>query len=230
MFTDGLKRAVRRAGTVALLAAALPAASAQAATDSTQFSVAGGSLGFDAAPDLPPFAGVTLNGQSQTSAAHMSDWAVTDGTGSGSGWNVTVQGDNGAGKSAVFKEYCTDPAATNGCDTAVAGGVGPGYVTSSPQTLAANSVSLSSTGAAFTALNGTTGTAPTHQCVASCNVDTTIPVKIAGGAAGAGMGTYQANSYGASSLSLALPTTVKTIGTGNKVYRLDLTWSINSGP
>lgn len=230
MFTDGLKRVSRRAGAVALLAAALPIGSAQAAPDTSQFSVTAGSLSFQAAPDLPAFSGVTLNGQSQTATAQVPNWSVADATGSGSGWNVTVQGDSGTGKSAVLKEYCTDGTATNGCDTAVGGAAGPGYVTSSPKALAANSVSLSSSGAAFSALDGTTGTAPTHQCGSSCNVDTAAPVKVAGAAADAGMGTYQADTYGVSSLSLALPTTVKAIGTGNKVYRVDLTWSINSGP
>jgi hypothetical protein len=229
MSTKGFTRAVRRAGVVALLAAALPAASAQAATDTSEFSITAGSLSFLSSPDLPGFGALTLNGQPQIATAQMPNFSVNDATGSGLGWNVTGQGDNGAGKSAVFKEYCLDAGAPNGCDTAVAGAVGPGYVTSSPKTLAANSLGLSSSGAAFTALSGTTGTAPTHQCTTSCNVDSATPVKIVGAAAGAGMGSYQADSYGASSVSLALPTTVQAV-TGNKVYRVDLTWSINSGP
>ena len=169
--------------------------------DTTQFSVAGGSLGFDAAPNLPPFAGVTLNGQSQTSAAHMSDWAVTDGTGSGSGWNVTVQGDNGAGKSAVFKEYCTDPAATNGCDTAVAGGVGPGYVTSSPADARRQFAGAVVHGRGVYGaerLNRHRTDAPVRRVVQRRHA---IPVKIGSGAVNAGMGNWRADTYGVSSAS-----------------------------
>jgi hypothetical protein len=130
----------------------------------------------------------------------------------------------------VFKEYCTDGTATNGCNTAVGGGAGPGYVTTSPQTLAANSLKLNSTGAGFTALGGTTGTAPTHSCGAACNVDTASAVKIASAALNAGMGDYAANGYTATSLALAIPTTVKAIGVGNKVYHVDLIWTMATGP
>jgi hypothetical protein len=54
---------------------------------------------------------------------------------------VTVQGDSGAGTSPVFKECCTDGTAANGCDTAVSGAPGAGYVTSSPKTLSATGAS-----------------------------------------------------------------------------------------
>ena len=54
-------------------------------------------------------------------------------------------------------------------------------------------------------------------------------MKTVSAASGAGMGTYQATGYGASSLSLSAPTTVKVLQT-NEVYRLDLLWSLNSGP
>src|ERR1019366_5087298 len=45
-----------------------------------------------------------------------------------------------------------------------------GYV-SGGQTLAANSLTLNSTGASFAAQSGTTGTAPALQCSTACNVD-----------------------------------------------------------
>jgi hypothetical protein len=204
--------------------------SAAAETDSTAVTVNPGTLAFGLAPDVPALSDVTLNGQAQTVSAQMSNWSVTDGTGAGSGWHVTVQGDGGAGQSAVFKEYCTDGNATNGCDTAVGGGPGPGYVTSSPKALSADSLSLVSTGAGFTAQNGTTGGAPTHSCDSSCNLDVATPVSIASAVANAGMGTFRADTYDASSVSLAIPTTTKAIGSGNKVYRVDLTWTLSSGP
>src|SRR4051812_21999283 len=203
----------------ALLPSAPPAAAATS-TDTTQFAVTAGTLAFGTAPDVPNLPALTLTGQSQTLNAQMASFSMSDATGSGSGWNVSVIGDTAGGKSAVFKQYC--PSATCGSDT------GPGYVAGGA-TLAANSLTLNSTGAAFTAQNGTTGTAPTHQCGSGCNVDSASSSKVVSAAAGAGMGTYQANSYSATSLALNAPTTVKGLQT-SEVYRVDLVWSLNSGP
>jgi hypothetical protein len=203
---------------------------ASAASDTTQFAVTAGSLIFNTNADVPDFSAVTLNGTAQTANATMNSWEGEDSTGTGSGWNVNVQGDAAAGKSAVFKEYCTDGTATNGCSTAVSGGPGPGYVTTTPKTLAANSLKLNSTGAGFTAISGTTGTAPTHSCSAGCNVDSASTVKIASAAVNAGMGSYAASGYTGTSLALSIPTTTKAIGTGNKVYRVDLIWTMSTGP
>lgn len=211
------------AGTAFVAIGAVGATSAHAATasDDTQFSVTAGALAFGAtpgAPNVPALPGLTLNGSAQTLNATMSNWSVSDATGSGAGWNLTAQGDSGALKSPVFKEYCTN--------VLTCGSIG--YVTAG-ETLAANSLTLASTGGAFTAQNGTTGTAPTHSCATSCNLDSASPVKIGSAAVNAGMGTYQANSYGASSLALSAPTTVKALGT-DRVYRVDLTWTLSSGP
>src|SRR5207244_12882211 len=132
-------------------------------TDTTQFSVTAGTLSLGTAPDVPNLPALTLNGQLQTLKATMNNYSVSDATGAGAGWNVTVNGDSAGGKSAVFKQYC--PNATCGTDS------GPGYVASGA-TLPVNSLTLSSAGgASFSALNGTTGTAPTHQCASPCNVD-----------------------------------------------------------
>jgi hypothetical protein len=146
----------------------------------------------------------------------MANYAVQDATGSGSGWNLTVAGDGPSG-SAVFKEYCPGGA----CGTA-------GYVTSG-FTLPANSLTLSSSGAGFTGLNGTTGTAPTHQCSSGCFVDAASPVKVASAASGAGMGTWQANTFSASSLSLATASNLKVLP-NNEQYRVNLLWTLGSGP
>jgi hypothetical protein len=204
--------------TAALTAVPTGHAFAASATDSSQFSVTAGSLAFGTAPDVPGLPGLALNGQAQTIDAPMSDWSAIDATGDGAGWSVTEQGDSGTGKSPVFKEYCTS---TSDCGSV-------GYV-SSGSALAASSLSLYSSGAAFTAQGGTTGAPPTHQCGSACNLDTTSPVKVASAAVGAGMGTYQANGYDASSVRLSAPTTVKALGAG-KVYRADLTWTLSSGP
>jgi hypothetical protein len=43
------------------------------------------------------------------------------------------------------------------------------------------------------------------------------------------MGTYQASGYSATSLALTTPTTLKGLQI-NEFYRVDLVWSLNSGP
>jgi hypothetical protein len=203
---------------------------AEAASDTTQFAVTPGSLSLTAAPVTPVLPTLVLNGTAQTLNATESNWTAVDSTGTGSGWHLTVIGDSAAGKSAVFKEYCTDGTATNGCNTAVGGGAGPGYVTTTPQTLAANSLKLNSTGATFTAGGGTSGTAPTHSCASGCNMDSASAVTAASAAANAGLGTWTGGAYSGTSVALTAPTTIKAIGTGNKVYRVDLVWSLATGP
>ena len=178
---------------------------------------AAGTLVFDVAPDAGVLPSVTLNGQAQTTTAQMSDFAVDDTTGSGSGWNVTVAGDSGGGKSAVLKQYCTQ-----------AGGCGSdafGYVASG-QVLPAASLKLSSTGASFTGANGT---APTFQCSSPCSLDAAAPTKIASAASGAGLGPWRTTGFGASSLSLSTPTTLRVLPT-NEIYRTDLLWTLSTGP
>ena len=201
----------------ALAVCVLPASALGATSnDTTQFQVSAGALTFSSAPDVPTLNGVSLNGQSQSTNSQMANYALQDATGSGSGWNLTVAGDAPSG-SAVFKEYCPGGA----CGSA-------GYVTSGI-TLPANSLTLNSTGAGFTGLNGTTGTAPAHQCGSGCFVDAGSASKVVSAAASAGMGTWQANSYSSSSLVLATPSTLKALPT-NEVYRVNLLWSLNSGP
>jgi hypothetical protein len=229
-----LRTSIMRWATALTMAATLAlgvAPAAQAVSDTTQFSVTAGSLAFGTAPSVPTsLPALTLNGSAQTLNGTMGGWSAIDATGSGAGWNVNVIGDSSAGKSAVFKEYCTDGTVTNGCSTAVSGGPGPGYVTTSPQTLAANSLKVNSTGGTMTAGGGTTGTAPTHSCSAACNMDSASAVKIASAALNAGMGTWTAGGYTGTSLALSAPTTVKAIGTGNKVYQVDLILSLSTGP
>ena len=227
MFSAGRARLLLAGGASVLaatfaLAVALPASSGAATTsnDSTSFSVTAGSLAFSTAPAMPTLSAITLNGQAQTTNTTMTSFAVDDATGSGSGWNVTVNGNSGTGKSAVFKEYC--PNATCGTDS------GPGYV-SGGLTLPADSLTLNSTGASFTGQNGTTGTAPTLQCSTACNVDSASAVKIVSAATSAGMGTWASSGWSGTSLALSTPSSLKTLQTG-EVYRVDLVWTLNSGP
>jgi WxL domain surface cell wall-binding len=209
------------AAAAAMLATTSPAFGATS-SDTTQFSVTAGSLAFTTAPDVPNLPALTLNGQAQTLNATMNNFGVTDPTGSGAGWNVSVSGDNTGGKSAVFKQYCTQ---AGGC-----GGDPFGYV-SGGATLSANSITLNSTSAGFTAQNGTTGTAPTHQCNSGCFVDVApaSPVKVVSAAVGAGMGTYATNGWTATSIAASTPSTVSALP-ANEVYRVDLLWTLGSGP
>jgi WxL domain surface cell wall-binding len=222
-FNRKRRRRLLTAGTALMCAvAALPAAAAFAATteNTTQFSVTAGALTFSTAPAMPALSSITLNGQAQTTTTTMTNFGVADATGTGAGWNVTVAGQSGTGKSAVFAQYC--PTATCGSDT------GPGYVAGGA-TLAANSLTLNSTGASFTGQSGTTGTAPTPQCSTACNMDSATAVKIASAALNAGMGTWLTSGFGASSLSLATPSSLKALSNG-EAYRVNLLWTLSTGP
>ncbi len=176
----------------------------------------GNAFDFDPAPDVPDLPGLTLNGRSQTTTKQMNNFGVNDTTASPAGWNVTVLGDSTAGKSAVFKQYCTQT--TCGSDPA-------GYV-SGGRTLVANSLTLNSTGASWT---GGAGTAPTFSCNSGCFVDHATATKIASAVSGQGRGLWSTTGFGASSLSLGTPTTLRILP-ANEQYHVDLVWSLNSGP
>jgi WxL domain surface cell wall-binding len=194
-------------------------ASAATQNDQTQFSTSAGSLTFATAPAMPTLTSVTVNGSAQTTNTQMTNYTVQDATGTGNGWNVTVAGLGGAGNSAVFKQYC--PTTTCGSDS-------QGYVAGG-QTLPANSLTLSSTGASFSAQNGSTGSAPTLQCSSACNVDSASATKVASAAASAGMGTWATTGFGANSLALATPSTLIALSNG-EVYRVNLVLTLSSGP
>ena len=217
-----LVRTTAAATSVAAMLALSAPALAATSSDTTQFSVTAGTLSFSTAPDVPNLPTLTLTGAAQTLNAQMNNFGVDDATGSGAGWNVTVNGDSTGGKSSVFKEYCTN---AGGC-----GGHPLGYVAGG-LTLAQNSLTLNSTGASFSAQGGTTGVAPTHQCNSVCDVDAApaSPVKIVSAAAGAGMGTYNTSGYTATSVAGNAPSTVQA-PLANEVYRVDLLWTLGSGP
>ncbi len=222
-----VKYAGRRGlGVAVAIAAALAlntgTAVAATADDSAQLGITGGSLAFNNVPNVPVLGDLTLNGTAQTATGQMNAWEAKDPTGTGAGWNVSVQGDSAGGKSPVFKEYCLD-------DQGDCAGDGVGYVSSSPKTLAADSLTLDSSGAGFTAQDGTTGTAPTHGCDAGCSLDHASATPIASAATDAGMGSFRAAAYAGDSVSLAIPTTTKALPS-NKVYRVDLVWTLGSGP
>ena len=96
-------------------------------------------------------------------------------------------------------------------------------------TLPANSLTLNSTGASFSAQSGSTGTAPTLQCSGACNVDSASAVKVASAAVNAGMGTWLTTGFSGTSLALVTPSTLKALSNG-EVYRVNLLWTLSTGP
>jgi hypothetical protein len=177
---------------------------------------ASAAVSFTTAPNAPELPSVTLNGQAQTKNATMASWGVAE-TLSQTGWNVTVQGDSSAGKSPVFKRYC--PNVSCGSDPT-------GYV-SGGATLAANSLKLNSTGASWT---GGTGTRPTHSCNSGCNVDSATAVKAASASTSVGLTTWTTTGSSATSLALSVPTTIRNPAQTGEVYRVDLVWTLSTGP
>lgn len=171
-------------------------------------------LEFVTAPKLPTLPTVTLNAQAQTVTTTMNSFSVSDTRFTKSGWNVTVAGQSGTKKSAVFAQYC--PKAKCGTDA-------EGYVTGG-RTLAANSLQLSSSGATFT---GGTGSTPKLLCATSCNVDSATAVKVA--SAETSESTWTASGWSTTSLKLSTPTTLRVLPS-EEIYRVNILWTLASGP
>ncbi|MEK6251303.1 MAG: hypothetical protein AABM43_05050 [Actinomycetota bacterium] len=203
------------------MAILLPAA-ALGESDTTQFSVIPGPLGFGGAPGLPGVPSLPLDGRARTLSARMANFEVSDASGSGLGWSITVSGGDSPGKSPVLKQYC--PMAACGADR------GPGYI-GGGSALPADSLTLDSRGARFDGQGGTTGTPPSHQCDEGCFVDAPpdSPSKVVVAGSRAGMGTFQTNGFSVSSIRLVAPSTARSLPP-REVYRVDLSWSLNSGP
>jgi WxL domain surface cell wall-binding len=203
-----------------LFAATVPAPAVATETKETtaQFGVTGGTLTFSTAPTLPASLGtVTIKGEAQTTHASMNNFAAQDATGTGSGWNVAVEGQTGTGKSAVFKQFCPEAA----CGTV-------GYVSGGFE-LPANSLTLNSTSASFVAEKESTGTAPVFVCASGCPMDHATKEKIAHAEVSAGMGTWTTSGFTATSLSLNTPTTLKALP-AHEVYQVNLLWTLSTGP
>ncbi len=179
--------------------------------------VARAAFEFSIPPKLPTLTTVKLNGAAQTVDSTMTSFAVTDTRGTKSGWNVTAQGQTGTGKSAVFKQYCPKAKCASESE---------GYVTGG-QTMAADSLKLNSTGATF---KGGTGSAPTLQCATGCDLDSATAVKVASAATGgAGEATWTTSGFSATSLTLAVPTTLRALA-NEEVYRVNILWTLSTGP
>jgi hypothetical protein len=189
-------------------------------------TVAEGTLTFfTTSPTLPVLPSVVLNGEPQTTTTTMSNFTVDDARGgAGAGWNVTVASlaTVGSTVSETFKEYCNSasPCGGNPAERYVSGG----------RELPANSLTLKKTAASFTALPGGAGSAPALECATECHVDHSTAEKVATAAAGAGKGGWQTTGFSAVSLSLATPMNLYVLPNANEVYRVDIVWTLNSGP
>jgi hypothetical protein len=60
-------------------------------------------------------------------------------------------------------------------------------------------------------------------------VDGSSQTKIVSAAAGGGLGPWSAGGFGASSLSLSLPSTLHALPE-HEIYHADLVWTLSSGP
>ena len=168
------------------------------------------------APNLPALTGVTLNGQSQSTLTIWSNAMKITSSGTNNGWNLTVNGNSAVGKSAVFKQYC--PNATCGTDS------GPGYITGG-FTLPAGSLTMNTSGASWTSA----APRPAYQCSVTpfCKVDQTTATKVVSAATSVALGAWTGS--GSTVLTLATPASMRKLQT-NEVYRLDLVWTLSSGP
>ena len=176
-----------------------------------------GALSFSTAPAMPTLTSIMLNGFAQMTNTTMTNFAVADATGSGAGWNVTVSSLTGTGNSAVFKQYCGE--AKCGTDS------GPGYVSSPGYALSERSLTLNSTGAKFSPETAS----PTYKCNSGCFVDAGSATTVVEAAVGNGVGTFATSSWSGTSLSLATPASLHVLQE-KELYRVNLLWTLNSGP
>jgi hypothetical protein len=137
--------------------------------------VSGGTLGFSVAPSAGDFAAVTLDGTAKQTTGSLSAYEVSDGRGTGAGWNVTV----GA---TQLKEWDS----VNGAY--VVGG----------KSLPTGSLALAQP---TVTADGTTSTAPSVT-TGPYTIDSGSASKIASAAVDTGMGRYD---FSASTLTLSVP-------------------------
>ncbi len=202
------------------IAAILSPAQALGSSDSTQFSVVPGPLGFSDPPRVPIVPTLPADEQPQTLSARMDNFTVNDASGAGAGWSLSVSGDAGAGRSPVLRPYCT----------ASCGASGVGY-TDASRSLPSDSLILDSRGASFRPEAGSSGAGPSQQCDSGCFVDTPpeSPSKIAMATDGAAMGSFRSTGFSKSSFRLMAPNSVPKLRPGEE-YRVDLVWTLISAP
>ena len=174
-----------------------------------------GSLTFATMPTMPTLTPITIDGEAQTTFTTMTNFKVKDATATGAGWNVTLSGREGAGLRSKLTQYCPE---------AACGAVG--YVSGGHQ-LEADSLTLRSTGATFEPASE----APVFKCATGCSLDTgsETAVAVVEAAQNHGIGVYEAKGWTSESLSLATPQRLYALP-AHEVYRVDLLWTLSSGP
>jgi hypothetical protein len=213
---------------VAITTVLLPAR-ALGSDDSVEFEVFPGPVGYGAGPDngagppgIPSATPLGRSDRPQPVRTRLAPYGVIDASGSGGGWNITVSGEEGREQSPVLAQYC--PSASCGRHR------GPGYVPDGI-TLPTNSLTLDSSGARFRGKDGGSGDSPANTCGQGCFIDTPSrwPSKIAVAHAGTGMGAFEASGFSASSVRLVEPSSPEPLPKG-EIYRVDVSWSLNTGP
>jgi hypothetical protein len=204
---------------VAALAAALGviafgSGTALAAGGTTSFTTTAGT-GLSVTGAAPgTLSAVTVNGQTQTQYTTLGTYTAVDSTGTGAGWNITVQ-------ATPFS--CTAGTGTDKCPTG-GNSLPTGSLTMAPPTVACDA------SMAGTPCSGQ-GATPSVSISANTAVDAASAVKVASAAANSGMGTYDftpgnVDSTSGHNLKLVIPSWVYA-GT---TYSSTLTVSIVSGP
>ena len=217
-------------------AVALPAG-APGASDSVEFTVVPGPVGYGpdphqgegppgvpgaAPPGIPAATPLGVSQQPTSISTGMKDFSVTDASGSGQGWTITVSSDRGRGRSPVLRQYC--PSSSCGKQP------GPGYVAGGHK-LPPNSLTLDSSGARFHGHSWDAGKPPRNTCGQVCFIDTPAgrPSKIALAQVDAGMGVFEASGFSDDSFRLVAPASPDPLPRG-QIYRVDVSWTLNTGP
>lgn len=204
------------AGIAALAIMAMPVAAfaATSGTTSATANISAGTLSLTAPTVASAFPAIVLNGTTQQALATLSGWTVTDATGTGNGWHVTLAG-------SQFTEVAPSTGFASG---------------TSALTLPSGSMALSGTrsvtaGSGATAVSATGG--PLIENPTSL-VDGQAAFTLVDAKAGYGQGTYSiVEPTGGLTLTVN-PSTAKVDTTNYPSaatpYSSTLTYSIVSGP
>ncbi len=227
---------LRAAVAAVTLAAVLFPAPCLGSTDTAGFSVVSGPLGYGGAvgaPSIPPPqpsggttaghpSGTDVGEEPNTLRSRMPDFEVSDASGAGLGWSITVSGDPHPGLSPLLRQYC--PLAE--CPSGHRFGYAEEGIALPP-----SSLTFDSSSARFEPVRGSGGAPPTYRCERACFVDVppSSPSKLVVAEVGSGMGTFRAQGFSRSSVKLVTPSKPPALP-AKEIYRVDLSWSLNSGP
>jgi hypothetical protein len=184
---------------------------ATSGTTPTTVGIQGGSLTITAPAVTTDFGNVSLASGSTTANAALGTLAVTDATGTGSGYKVNVQ-------ASQFTEVTP----------------GGGYAGATSAKLLPLSSLKVAPPTGVSAVGGTTSALPTSVIAANTVIDSGSAVKILSAAVNEGMGSYNV-SFPANSLVLAIDVATAQVDATNypavaTPYSSTITWTIVTGP